>query len=304
MKTQALSSSRFRSFFVWPLLVFLFFAVQSAFSQTVSGSNLSIGGTNNTFLRNASGAFGLGNTLRSNCLSIGSGNILTGSNSEAIGDNNNIESCYSLIVGGRNTCSYDGYDNCAYGVFILGFGNDLNGYCLTVNGVENSGMGTINMINGIYNSFGNSDSVGWLDGPTDSLLNGYFNRVISGESCFVSGENNILFSADLDNCTSDSAAIGRGLIVTSSQHIAVGLYNTQYATGVEPVFTVANGTSSDARHDALVVRKDSTTQVNGSLIVTGTMSGNVVVAGTNQLVLIPQQGDLSMGTFINGTKPQ
>ena len=89
----------------------------------------------------------------------------------------------------------------------------------------------------------------------------------------MSGENNVLgFTNQNDPYVTNSAAIGYGLIVMNSQHIAVGQYNTQYTTGVEPVFTVANGTSSSDRHDAFVVKKDSTTQINGPLVVTGTVA--------------------------------
>lgn len=47
-----------------------------------------------------------------------------------------------------------------------------------------------------------------------------------------------------------------------------------------------------------------TTKVPGSFIVTGTNVNGVIVSGSNQVLLIPQQGDLSMGEFINGTQPQ
>jgi hypothetical protein len=44
--------------------------------------------------------------------------------------------------------------------------------------------------------------------------------------------------------------------------------------------------------------------MRGTVIVTGTMvAGTVVASGTN-LVLIPQQGDLSMGSFTQGATPQ
>ncbi len=50
-----------------------------------------------------------------------------------------------------------------------------------------------------------------------------------------------------------------------------------------------------------------TTKVSGGIVVTGTMdsaTNTVVASGTNQLVLIPQQGDLSMGQFNAGATPQ
>ena len=56
-----------------------------------------------------------------------------------------------------------------------------------------------------------------------------------------------------------------------------------------------------------------TTKISGGMIVTGTavqvVSGattktKIVASGTNRLVLIPEQGDLSMGDFTNGSQPQ
>lgn len=44
--------------------------------------------------------------------------------------------------------------------------------------------------------------------------------------------------------------------------------------------------------------------VRGSLIVTGTMVGTTVEASGTNLALVPQQGDLSMGTFNVGVTPQ
>ena len=49
---------------------------------------------------------------------------------------------------------------------------------------------------------------------------------------------------------------------------------------------------------------NGSTYMRGTVIVTGTLAGNTVVASGSNLVLIPQQGDLSMGSFTAGATPQ
>jgi hypothetical protein len=42
---------------------------------------------------------------------------------------------------------------------------------------------------------------------------------------------------------------------------------------------------------------------HGSVVVTGTMSGSTVVANGTNAMLVPQQGDLSMGNYLVGPQP-
>jgi len=88
--------------------------------------------------------------------------------------------------------------------------------------------------------------------------------------------------------------------------------NNWYAT--DDLFQIGNGVDGDHPSNALVVKKNGDTRINGNtminggLIVTGTAitSGTttkIVSTGTNQLVLIPEQGDLSMGAFTAGAQP-
>jgi hypothetical protein len=77
------------------------------------------------------------------------------------------------------------------------------------------------------------------------------------------------------------------------------------------LFMVGNGVSNTARSNALTVQMNGQTTVNGkaiingSLVVAGTTDATgTVVAASNQVVLIPQQGDLAMGEFTAGAKPQ
>lgn len=64
-----------------------------------------------------------------------------------------------------------------------------------------------------------------------------------------------------------------------------------------PNFITSGGNASN-------LALSGTTTVAGGILVTGTeVGGTVVASGTNNLVLIPQQGDLSMGDFNDGPKP-
>jgi len=57
----------------------------------------------------------------------------------------------------------------------------------------------------------------------------------------------------------------------------------------------------------VVIDPNGALKLSGAgLIVTGTMdsSNTIVASGTSQLLLIPQQGDLLMGTYTVGVKPQ
>lgn len=50
-----------------------------------------------------------------------------------------------------------------------------------------------------------------------------------------------------------------------------------------------------------------TTKISGGIVVTGTLDSatdTVVASGTDQMLLVPQQGDLSMGVFNAGARPQ
>lgn len=72
---------------------------------------------------------------------------------------------------------------------------------------------------------------------------------------------------------------------------------------------VGIGTSSpQAKLDIVGATKiNGNTKITGALVVTGTLdvtTNTVVATGTGQLMLIPQQGDLLMGSFTNGAEPR
>jgi len=146
-------------------------------------------------------------------------------------------------------------------------------------------------------------------------------------------------SASLGYCTTSlgeqSQALGYSTTAETFRETVVGAFNVLYDqahdTGSrhawypdDALFTIGNGASQGSPSDALVVKKSGDTTIYGRLTVSGTANGGIVVtgtsvqvtlssgttaakivaSGTNALMLIPEQGDLSMGDFINGPQPQ
>jgi hypothetical protein len=138
-----------------------------------------------------------------------------------------------------------------------------------------------------------------------------------------------------------STAQGVGQFVVGQFNIPQG--NPTVWSGTDDLFTVGNGSGygnwsqnpttygplfqaiATNPSNAFVVKKNGDTIVSGGLIVSGTtgypttiansgliVTGSAVTSGTittivatpSNLILIPQQGDLSMGTFVAGALPQ
>jgi hypothetical protein len=106
-----------------------------------------------------------------------------------------------------------------------------------------------------------------------------------------------------------TVAQGYATTVTGRYNIPQGDGNNWVAT--DDLFTVGNGTDANNRSNAFVVKKNGDaiingkTNIKGGLVVSGTADeSGTIVAVSNQLVLIPQQGDLAMGEFTGGAKPQ
>lgn len=123
-----------------------------------------------------------------------------------------------------------------------------------------------------------------------------------------------------------ATAVGPNVTAESYASLVLGQYNTLLngsATpgswvATEPLLVLGNGTATGSRSNALVVLKNGNTGIgidtpavkvhvkngdtkleNGNLKVTKS-SG---LTGTSGMVLVPESGDLAMGTFTSGTKP-
>jgi hypothetical protein len=119
---------------------------------------------------------------------------------------------------------------------------------------------------------------------------------------------------------SGAMAIGNGVDARGYRQFVIGSFNqisgnssaqSFGSDGSEYIFVVGNGVDAANRANVLAIQQNGTTTINGStkinggLVVSGSLlNGTVVPLDPGHLVLIPQQGDLSMGIFVSGTKPQ
>jgi hypothetical protein len=167
-------------------------------------------------------------------------------------------------------------------------------------------------------------NMGTASGP-DSFASGY-DTTASGTDSMASGYGTTASGVDSTASGSDTTAAAQDSFVIGAYNGGLGI--TESGTtwvATDPLFEIGNG-ASGAPSDALVVYKNGNTVVSGALVVSGTtgspnqingttrMSGTVIVTGTmvggtvvasgTNLVLIPQQGDLSMGAFTAGATPQ
>ena len=94
----------------------------------------------------------------------------------------------------------------------------------------------------------------------------------------------------------DSAAFGNGTTAYGYSQVVLGQYNaggTENPTqrvNTDAAFVIGNGTSSSQKSNAFSVTWDGTTSVSGVLKAKGG-------------ILVPQQGDLSMGVYTSGATP-
>ena len=108
-----------------------------------------------------------------------------------------------------------------------------------------------------------------------------------------------------------TAAVTGGLAVTGTATLNGDPLLTQTAANTQYVLassgTASNLALSGSTSVSGAVNVTGTTKVTGRLVITGTLdtrTNTVVATDSSRLMLIPQQGDLSMGNFTVGEKPQ
>lgn len=161
-----------------------------------------------------------------------------------------------------------------------------------------------------------------------------FESVVLGPQSTASGSYSTVFGASNMASGAYSTAMGNASTAQGYNQVVIGRYNTPQGSGnawvaTDDLFTIGNGSGTATPSDAFVVKKNGDTTVSGALTISGT-TGNmnsiasgglavagtmtaivldsgtyntVVATGTNNLMLVPQQGDLSMGEFVSGQQP-
>jgi len=197
-----------------------------------------------------------------------------------------------------------------------GWGASAIGYHGQASGYASNAIGWNAKSNGDY-----STALGWNSTASGnfSTTTGY-QSTASGWGSTASGYQSTATGNVSTAAGANTTAAGFGQFVVGQYNIPQGTLNNWVPT--DELFTVGNGTDSTHLSTAFAVKKNGDTTVNGTLTVSGTSGGlvlsgtsipvtltsgstatKVVASGSNQSVLIPEQGDLSMGDFINGAQP-
>lgn len=116
--------------------------------------------------------------------------------------------------------------------------------------------------------------------------------------------------------TVNSVAIGRHAVADRPGQIVLGAYNAYTADNPSPqaadnLLVIGNGTADNARSNAFIIKRNGDTEVKGSLTVQGQRDPSApdpttttkVIPKNGQMILVPEQGDISMGEFRSGALP-
>jgi hypothetical protein len=156
---------------------------------------------------------------------------------------------------------------------------------------ENLITGNENLVLGINNDVGDPNNTNVVIGynnayyTQDSFAFGSGNYSENAPHSFAIGSNNSTW-------TSQAMVVGRGLIGSVNQSLIVGYHNSviqgsgQSWIGSDPLFVIGNGSTTQARSNAMVIRKNGNTKINGDFEATGLTS-----------IKVPAQGGILMGEF-------
>ena len=225
-------------------------------------------------------------------VAIGEGALAIGTGAGAIGPCNEAQGVSSAAVG--SGCTASGDYSAAIGVCSIAGGlcSTAIGVGSTANGIQSTASAPNSVANGVYSTAAGANTVAASWGEFDV---GQFNQPMGSGTSWVA--------------TDPLFVVGNG----PPEYDAYG--NQLFDTNNNPISTLSNAfvvyKDGDAALSGVLVVSGTTGNQNvinnGGLIVSGTVGSDgttIVSGGTNQLVLIPQQGDLGMGNFTAGAQPQ
>lgn len=229
------------------------------------GTNATASGLNSTAIGSSSTASGTAS------VALGSSSTASGLNSVVFGGSDIASGTASVAMGSSSTAS--GSNSVAFGSFSTASGSNsvVFGSYDTASGVNSFALGTYSTASGA-------------------------NAVAIGTSNAVSGNSATAFG--IGNQALGAAASAYGNFTKASAYVSVayGQYNVgitsntnQWITN-DPLIEVGNGTNTNSRSDSLVIFK------NGEMRIAGLIQ-------SQSGFMTPPTGDLSMGTFTNGSNP-
>jgi len=258
--------------------------------------------------------------------------------STALGCNTNATGQYSMCLSTAGTASGESSFAAGAGCVAAGGCSTVSGWNSVATSDHSVSMGVLDLTEG----WGAVALGGYSTGHGDlSVALGYRSYTNGAESfaagnCICAWGASSTVTGAYNNALGDySQACGYATTAETCAQTVVGLFNkleyphyfqdTVQERSYPPqpntaLFTVGNGTKDTNGNiygsNAFVVRMNGDSTVYGKLTVSGTSNGGIVVSGTmdpttnvvvasstNALVLIPQQGDLSMGDFHAGPQP-
>ena len=268
-------------------------------------------GNNNQASGQCSTAMGNYSVASSQCsTAIGGMSIAIGFISTAMGQST-ASGAYSTAMGMQSNAS--GQNSTA-----MGFATTASGVYSTAMGIVTTATSFCSTAVGAFNIGGGNAST-WV--PTDPLFeigNGgggpYGNPAMNGKSSdalvvYKNGNTTIQGTvtapafvgsvSQLYGALPSTVTVPAALITSGTLPSTVTVSGTIPASQVSGLGAFANGNASiDSSGD---ISTAGGLIVSGSAVTTGTQT--IIVAKPNQPVLIPQQGDLSMGSFTVGQQP-
>ena len=132
----------------------------------------------------------------------------------------------------------------------------------------------------------------------------------SGTAAYALASNS---AASLSGTIQATQVAGLSTVATSGSYGSLTGAPTNVSSFTNDAgYVAASGTASGITLSGTTTITDAA-RITGGLVVTGTASvvtsgtttkTKIVASGANQLVLIPEQGDLSMGDYTDGSQPQ
>lgn len=248
---------------------------------------------------------GSGGTVIGSGVATGAGSAVIGSGtaantfSIALGYHANAAAQYSVAMGVEAIANGDCSTAIGWQTLTEGWGSIAMGAATIAHGHTSLAAGQYT-----YAAASDSTALGCV------TYAGGEESIAGGMHCYTWGIGSLSLGAYNNTSGDYSQALGYAVAAQSYAQTVIGQYNvippqldSNNWVPTDELFTIGNGTSQAAPSNAMVVKKNGDTQINGKLTLSGS-SGGLVVSGTGSVVLINPAGDLSMGAFTTGTAPQ